>query len=148
MYHNSQIRKAISVNSGIAFFCALITLVFISSFTFSVSAGDVRFGRLNNPPEPRLLYPINDKVIITGNEPLEFRWLNDYAQVDHFIFKIYKGYNMYADGLIYKQNIPSGENSVKIKSDLFEPGHVYTWSLIQVVLASRIWLLKLLIEMY
>jgi len=49
-----------------------------------------------------------------------------------FIFKIYKGYKMYLANLIYKEDLPPDASSVKIKSDLFEDGQVYTWSLIQI----------------
>jgi len=97
-----------------------------------LSANDIRLTQFNTLPAPRLIYPIYDTAVITGNDPLEFRWFNDYMGIDHFVFRIYKGYNMYESGLIYKQNIPSGDSLIKIKADLFEGGQVYTWSLIQV----------------
>jgi len=112
-------------------------IIFVLFTLIPAYAGDIQFIRLNKPPEPRLLYPIYDTVTLTGNAPLEFRWFNDYLGIDHFIFKIYKGYNMYASGLIYKQNIPSGDSSLKLKADLFENGQVYTWSLIQVALGGE-----------
>ena len=100
-------------------------------------ANDMRLVRDNTPPAPRMLYPIYETAVITGNNPVEFRWFNDYMGIDHFIFKIYKGYNMYESGLIDKQNISSGKASVKISADLFENGQVYTWSLIQVALSGE-----------
>ena len=49
-----------------------------------------------------------------------------------FILKIYKGYKMYVANLIYKEDLSAEVSSLKVKSDLFEDGQVYTWSLIQV----------------
>ena len=89
-------------------------------------------GAFNSLPEPRLRYPIYETAIITGNEPLEFAWWNDAVGTRGFTLKIYKGYNMYAANLIHKEDLPPEASSVKIKSDLFEDGQVYTWSLIRV----------------
>jgi len=116
---------------------ALIAAALILFFIANLSASDIRFTRPNTPPEPRLLSPIYDTAVITGNSPLEFRWFNDYMGIDHFIFRIYKGYNMYGTNLLHKQNIPSGESSIKIKADSFVDGQVYTWSLIQVALGGE-----------
>jgi hypothetical protein len=107
----------------------------------SVFAGDDKFNRsmgfYNTPPGPRLLSPITDKIILTGKDSLEFRWLSSFTGTDHFIFKIYKGYNMYAPDLIYEQSLPPYTSSIKIKSELLEEGRVYTWSLIQVFLGGQ-----------
>ena len=43
---------------------------------------------------------------------------------------------MYAANLIYKENLPAGASSIKVKADLFEVGQVYTWSLAQVSFAG------------
>jgi len=86
----------------------------------------------NTPPQPHLLYPISDKIVLTGKDSLEFRWWNDFSGVGHFIFKIYKGYNMYASDLLYKQDLPPDASSIKIKSELFKDEQVYTWSLVMV----------------
>ena len=112
----------------------LVTLlVFVLFFVGLLYARENRIGLGNGgPASPRLLYPIYDTVTLTGSAPLEFRWINDFTLTDHFIFKLYKGYNMYESTLIKKQNIPSGDSSVKIESDLFEDGKVYTWSIIRV----------------
>jgi len=96
------------------------------------SSGHQAPGRGDNIPAPRLLYPIYDTVVLKGNTPLEFRWLNDYVWTGHFIFKLYKGYNMYASGLILKQDVSPEESGIKIDSGLFSDGQVYTWSLVTV----------------
>ncbi|MCX5706652.1 MAG: hypothetical protein NTW13_03165 [Candidatus Omnitrophica bacterium] len=115
---------------------ALIVVSFILCLALSGFASDIRFGQFegsfNAPPEPRLLYPITDEVILTGKDFLEFRWRSNFFEADHFIFRIYKGYNMYAAGLVYKEEIKASESSIQVKADLFSDGQVYTWSLIQV----------------
>ena len=115
---------------------AAITAIFVLSLGLAGFAGTISFtlddGGYNSVPEPRLRYPINDTVTLTGNEPLEFKWWNSYVGVRGFIFKLYKGYNMYAGGLIHKEELPAGAYSVKLKPELFEEGQVYTWSLVQV----------------
>jgi len=39
---------------------------------------------------------------------------------------------MYAQGLMYKQNVPADNSSIKIEPVLFEDGQVYTWSLLAI----------------
>lgn len=115
---------------------ALIAAIFVLSLGLAAFAATFSFsldeGAYNSVPEPRLRYPINDTVTLAGNEPLEFKWWNSYVGVRGFIFKIYKGYNMYAADLVHKEDLPGDAYSVKIKPELFAEGQVYTWSLIQV----------------
>ncbi len=124
------LKKFWSSNALIAI--ALVFFIFTPLYAYSV-----RIDTFDTPPEPRLLYPISDKVELTGKDFLEFKWINDYTQTGNYVFRIYKGYNTYESGLINKQSIGRGENSVKIKSDFFENGQVYTWSLMQVDLSGR-----------
>jgi hypothetical protein len=116
-------------------------IIFVLSIAGVLFASDVRhsgsISHFNAPAEPRLLYPIKDEVTLSGKDVLEFRWWNDFMGADHFIFKIYKGYNMYASDLITKQDVPSSASSIKIKSELFEDDQVYTWSLILVALGGQ-----------
>ena len=112
---------------------ALVLILFTAVFSF---AGTIGFtldnGAFNSLPEPRLRYPITETAILTGNEPLEFKWWDDVVGIRGFTLKIYKGYNMYAGNLIHKEDLPAGSSSVKIDSGLFEDGQVYTWSLIRI----------------
>lgn len=118
----------------------IVTVVLFAFFAGSAFAGAVSFsvdsGAYNQVPPPRLMYPISETATLTGNAPLEFRWLDDYAQTSGFILKIYKGYNMYADNLIYKENIPAGKSAFEVKADIFIAGQVYTWSLVRVSFAG------------
>ncbi|TAM41360.1 hypothetical protein EPN54_01920 [bacterium] len=115
---------------------AVIAAAFVLSLGLTGFAGTLSFtldaGAYNSVPEPRLRYPIYDTVTLTGNAPLEFKWWNSYVGVHGFIFKLYKGYNMYAADLIRKEELPAGAYSIKISPELFEDGRVYTWSLVQV----------------
>jgi len=112
----------------IAIALALLTVVasFAGSFSFTLD------GAAYNLPAPRLRYPINEIAILTVNDPLEFKWWNDLVGMRGFTLKVYKGYNMYAANLMYKEDLPAEASSFKIKSDLFEDGQVYTWSLVRI----------------
>lgn len=112
---------------------AVFLMMFSSVDSF---AGTISFnfgnGPYNSLSEPRLRYPINDTVVLTGKDNLEFKWWIDVVGLRKFIFKIFKGYNMYVANLIYKEDLPPDASFVEIKSDLFEHGQVYTWSLVQI----------------
>ena len=125
-------KKQLLVIGIVSAILLIVSPVFASGgrYNYSVTSYNIL-------PEPRLLYPINDKVILTGKDPLEFRWMNNFMGIDHFIIKIYKGYNMYESFLVYKQKLPMDTSSIKIKSDFFVDGQVYTWSLIQVSLTGQ-----------
>lgn len=118
----------------------LLALALNLSFLPACFAGEygVRLdtGPYNDPPAPRLRYPINETAVIAGDEPLEFRWWDTQNGIRAYTIKIYKGYNMYASGLIYKKELPSYASSLKVSQDLFEDGQVYTWSLLCVSLAG------------
>jgi len=88
------------------------------------------------PPEPRLSYPTAEAVILSGQEFLEFKWWDDFSPVRAYEFRLYKGYNMYADDLLMKQELPPNTSSFKVKSEIFEDGKTYTWSLIQIGLGG------------
>ena len=116
---------------------AIITLALILSTGFAAGfAGTVSFtldsGAFDSLPEPRLRYPITETVVLTGQDPLEFKWWNDVVGIRGFILKIYKGYNMYGVNLIHKEDLSAQDSSVKVNSGLFEDGQVYTWSLLRV----------------
>jgi hypothetical protein len=70
------------------------------SFTYGINTFD-------DPIPPRLRYPINEVVILPPGEPLEFSWWNDVTDTrEGLSLKIYKGYNMYADNLIVRVELP------------------------------------------
>ena len=88
----------------------------------------------NLPAAPRLRNPIYDKVKIKDGQPLEFSWWSVPGNTRGFILRIYRGYNMYADSLILKKDLPADALSFSAPADLFKEGQVYTWSLIRISL--------------
>ena len=119
---------------------AVIALVLVLLSGAASFAGTLSFtcgnGPYNSLPEPRLRCPINETVVLTGKDSLEFKWWIDVVGLRKFILKIYKGYNMYVANLIHKEDLSPDLSSVMINSDLFEDGQVYTWSLIQISYAG------------
>jgi len=90
-------------------------------------------------PEPRLIAPTTEEVVLTGRDTLEFKWSpheGNATRRDYYDFRLYKGRNMYQSAMIFKKRIPHNEFSVSIKSDIFKDGQVYTWSLRQVYIVS------------
>lgn len=119
----------------------IATAVFIlfSTAAFARGTGDFTKVGLNTYlAPPRLIYPILDKVDLRGKDNLEFQWgNNDRADIDHFNFKLYKGYNTYQDNLILKKQVPSNAGTLKVEANTFEDNQVYTWVLIQVALGGN-----------
>ena len=97
--------------------------------TFGFTYGDNTF---NDPAPPRLRYPINETAVLATEAALEFSWWNDLLDTRGFILKVYKGYNMYGDNLILKEELPQDVSRYSADSGLFDDGQVYTWSLLRV----------------
>jgi hypothetical protein len=118
-----------------------LALVLVSLLILSLFAGSFGMGLsanfFNSSPPPRLIYPITDKVVLTGKDFLEFKWWDDFGLTDHFEFRLFKGYNMLASDLIYKEALPARASSVKVKSEVFQDNHVYTWSLMRVAVNEQ-----------
>ncbi len=102
-----------------------------STFLSPVFAGPVWQWHVEQPvpAQPYLVSPAGEKAVLSGNKDLEFKWLNNYRDIRGFVFRIYKGYNMYAGTLLLRKKLESRADSLKIKSEFFENGRVYTWSL-------------------
>ena len=86
-------------------------------------------------PPPRLMAPTTEEVDLTGKTELEFKWSPHEGQRDirkYYDFRLYKGYNILEDSLIFKEQVDPSIYQISIKSDMFEAGQVYTWSLRQI----------------
>ena len=118
--------------------CLLVFCIFsltLPSFGSNVNAS--RYGYpLNTPSPPRLRYPITETVVLGSKDYLEFEWWSGFGLVDHYEFRLFKGYNMYVKDLIYKEIVPARVSSINIKAEVFEDNQVYTWSLIKVALGG------------
>lgn len=89
-------------------------------------------------PGPTLLYPVTEDIVLTGKDYLEFRWRRPEPVItDHFIFKLYKGYNTVQDNLILRQDFPTDTYPIKLPVSQFEEGEVYTWALIEVFRSGK-----------
>lgn len=128
--------------SAIALLILLSAIVYrcgdICGFVRSVFADGSSRARIglpiSQPPEPRLLYPVGEEVVLTGKEFLEFRWqrYSYFPVIDYYDFRLYKGYNMTAANIIVKKRLERTEYSIKVSAGLFEDNQVYTWTLRQV----------------
>ena len=86
-------------------------------------------------PKPVLVYPVTDKVVLTGKSALEFKWSPHEGRLFGrrcYDFRLYRGYDMVESTLIFKTKVPGARHMLDVNSDLFENSHVYTWSLRQV----------------
>ncbi|MFA5411410.1 MAG: hypothetical protein WC321_06115 [Candidatus Omnitrophota bacterium] len=82
---------------------------------------------------PRLLYPVTDNISAPAGGFLEFRWERNYlVKTRYYIFKLYKGYDTTASGLILNQQVRVDEYPFRLPAGQFADGRVYTWVLIQV----------------
>ena len=83
-------------------------------------------------PAPRLMSPFAGEVVLTGKSSLTFEWSTegDPTRRQYYDFRIYKGRDMLASTLIYKEKITAYKTDVK--ADLFQNGGVYTWAVRQV----------------
>ncbi|MFA5198443.1 MAG: hypothetical protein WC432_02725 [Candidatus Omnitrophota bacterium] len=113
-------------------FLAFLLIFFPGAECAAAPGRTVHGNPFYQPAEPRLRYPIYDTAILAEGQPLEFRWYNNYADTRGFILKVYGGYNMYADALILRKELPAGAASFKADGALFREGGVYTWSLVRV----------------
>ncbi len=91
-------------------------------------------------PQPRLISPVTQDVDLTGKEKLEFEWSpheGDPLQRDYYDFRLYKGREMLESTLVFKTHTQTNDSSLELKSDMFQNGEVYTWSLRQVYTGSN-----------
>jgi len=110
----------------------IIMFLLLSSLApFSYARVGIGFGDFDYIPAPKLLSPLTNDIDLTGKQFLKFEWIRyeDPTKVDHYEFRLYRGYGMVQAGLITKQNFSYGDYPIKMPSSLFEAGQVYSWSL-------------------
>lgn len=86
-------------------------------------------------PEPVLISPTGEEVVLTGRTGLEFKWSPHEARRgfrEYYDFRLYRGYEMLERSLIIKKKVDPNTYQISIGSDNFNDGEVYTWSLRQV----------------
>jgi hypothetical protein len=102
------------------------------------NSGTLMFG--NNIPQPRIFYPRSENVDLSQKDNLGFKWsslVGSSTERRYYDFRLYKGYNIVSDNLIYKKEVPPFKNSWDIESSMFEDGEIYTWTLRQVYLTGK-----------
>lgn len=81
---------------------------------------------------PQLLYPLSEEADLTGKGSLEFKWFagaGDLVRLDHYEFRLYKGYRTIASSLLLKNRLPAVSYSIGIEAELFDDNQIYTWTL-------------------
>ena len=114
----------------------LALILFIATPVFARHARvEGAFNKSGFVPAPRLVAPVIDTVNLTGKNTLVFKWSShegDPLQRLYYDFRLYNGYNMVGSSLVYKKRVSAREFSIILKSDLFQNGQIYTWSVRQV----------------
>lgn len=85
-------------------------------------------------PAPVLLTPIVTEIQSGEADMVQFKWSpheGDAGKRDYYEFKIYKGYDMLEETLIFKERLSGDNYQYNISADRFEKGQVYTWALRQ-----------------
>lgn len=111
---------------------AAVLVVFLS-FLFAITA--VNFALCHSVTGdvtimPRLVYPINPEVTITGDY-LEFKWQRAAGGVRGYEFALYEGGGPFGDAIV-KKTLPFNASSIQVEAKLLENNKVYTWTLRQV----------------
>ena len=102
-------------------------------FNFPIdSSGANKISIFDSDSGPYLIYPATENITLMGKDFLEFRWQRAGGiKLDHYEFKLYKGYEAIASNLIFKQKFPREVYPITIPAKLFENNQIYTWSLRQ-----------------
>ncbi len=91
-------------------------------------AGDLHASerKAGSMPAPRLIAPFDDTEI--QGESLEFSWDAQGDRPEYYDFRLYKGHETLEAGMILKEKVPPAQKSFSVKSDTFEAGQTYAWS--------------------
>lgn len=111
-----------------AFFLALI-----AEMAYPQAVIGARFGiGRDYVPAPRLIYPVSETADFTGKDTVIFKWSPHEGIMmpgsKYYDLRIYKGYEMLESTLVYKEKVAGNRCYLEVKTDLFENGEVYTWS--------------------
>lgn len=116
-------------------------IICVTVFLFMFSGSSLVFpSTLNkafltsNIPQPVLKEPVTDRVDLSGESELVFRWSpheGTISQRKHYDFRLYEGYQMVESNLIFQNNVAPNQRQIAVSSAMFKKGQVYTWSLRQ-----------------
>ncbi len=110
----------------------LSIFIFLSLFFSSLLAGNIALAGSNSSDittSPRLAYPIDPEVTITGDS-LEFKWWRGDVGVNGYDFMLYSGGGPSGETIVHEK-LPFNATSFKVDAKSFTDGQTYTWSLRQ-----------------
>ncbi|MDD4955215.1 MAG: hypothetical protein PHP17_04160 [Candidatus Omnitrophica bacterium] len=105
---------------------AVFLLVIVSGFAAKALC---RSNSIDETAAPRLSYPIEPEVVVTG-DTLDFKWWPATGGVRGYEFVLYKGGGPSGDVLV--QKTLQFANLIKVDAKLLEDGKTYTWTLRQI----------------
>lgn len=89
---------------------------------------------------PRLNYPNNQVMDLSGKKTLKFQWsltTANLVELDYIEFYLYKGEVINEKNLVFKKRLENNEYSIEIDSGLFEDGGAYIWGIRQFFLGGE-----------
>ena len=115
---------------------AAAAVILSSAVSYGRMAGGSIGSLEGNVPRPRLIHPVGESVELEGKKAVKFRWgLHRGVGLGggrrYFEFRLYEGYDLAEQGLVFKRDLYGDRGSLKVDAGLFEAGRTYTWSLRQ-----------------
>jgi hypothetical protein len=95
---------------------------------------------LRSVSDPKLIYPSNEEVDLSGKDSFEFHWAlysTNLVSRDYIEFRLYEGEKTGEDNLILEKQLSPDTYSMKVNPRLFEEGKIYTWSIRQFFLRGQ-----------
>jgi len=119
----------------------LTSILFFSRLAFSNEEADGRLEAiLRSVSRPRLIYPNDKDIDLSGKKSLRFQWglaTTPLVALDYIEFCLYKGEKIKEKNLVFEKRMMNNEYSIEIDSDLFENGEFYTWGIRQFFLRGK-----------
>lgn len=117
---------------------AIVFLVFVVLVFMANSFARSPIGNSGGSyPAVELWHPVTEDIDLTKKDSLQFKWRQiDLSRADHYVFKLYKGYDMVESNLILKKEVGQDEYPFELPADNFEVNQIYTWSLRQIYLSG------------
>lgn len=113
----------------IKYLAVIVLVLCAASAVFIKHSALCRSNTSDITSSPRLAYPINPEVTVTG-ESLEFKWWPGEIGISEYHFTLYKGGGPFGD-IVADKKVFSNVSSVAVDANLLEDGQVYTWTLRQ-----------------
>ncbi len=119
---------------GLFLFTALMSAAFIVPGSAALAGGMGSGGDNEYVPHVRLLSPITETIDMTGQDSITFKWAlprtgkRGRKQIQ---IRIFKSRELYADNIIFNEDLPRSAQEFTMSTDIFEDGKTYVWSVRQ-----------------